>query len=117
MTEKDKGTHLGYAEYHTTVASDLHSDLVDDLAEIREKHSGEERYKNEQQRLLEFHNNISERIDKINKQIDGIMQHESENAVSRANKICESAYQTHQEDDLESIPQNTGFKTAKERSE
>jgi len=115
--EYHRGTHLGYLEYHAVVASESHEQLVDDLAKIREEHSGDERYRKEQQRLLEFHNNISDRIEKIVNQTEGIKEHEDSQAVDRADKIKQSAYNAHQDEGIEEIPQNTGFQKASEWSE
>jgi len=115
--ERYKGERLGYLEYHVSVLEESHAKLVEDLSDIRAEHDGDKRYKREQQRLLDFHNNVSERLEKIIKQIDGVKKHENESVLDKAEEIRESAYHVHQEKGLESIPHNTGFKTAKEHQE
>lgn len=119
MTKHDRGTHIGYLEYHVDVLSDEYAELVTDLDSIRSSYDGrpKEQLEAEQKRLLKFRGVVKDRLEKIEGQLDGVKAHETEVATERAEDIRESAYFVHQEDDLETIPHNTGFKTATEWSQ
>jgi len=115
--DRNRGTHLGYLQYHLKVLSDTLQELDADLEEIRDEYTGDERKIKEQQRFLNFREDVNHRCKKSNKQVDGVKEHETEDTIERSNSICESAYNTHQEEDPDELPQDIGFKKASELNE
>lgn len=114
MSEYDKGTHLGYLEYHIEALSDEMDELDEKLAEIRRSSAGDEQYRRERSALLSFRQDVAKRIKKLSEQSEGVMEHTSDDVREVWERQFESAYSTHQEDGADELPDEVGFKRASE---
>jgi hypothetical protein len=112
ISDRHRATHLGYLEYHQTVMDDKLTEVNKELDVIRKKNSGEEQYKKERDALLEFRTEVSKRLERSIEQLEGVMQHESDETCERAKTQKESSYAVHQEDEKEELRHGEGFTTA-----
>ena len=111
---RHRGQRLGYLEYHAQVLSERVGELDAELQGIREKHSGKEKKLKERSALLDFREDVKNRSERIDYQIEGVKKHEVDDALDVANKQSESSYAVHQGENQ--IPNEAGraFTTASE---
>jgi hypothetical protein len=112
--ERYRGQRLGYLDYHTEVLKDRLDELDVELNQIRQQHSGKEQKTKERSALLKFRQDMKNRIEKIDYQIQGVKKHEHDDALSVAKRQKESSYSVHQEDADDIDTNEDGFTTASE---
>jgi predicted ATP-binding protein involved in virulence len=110
--ENALGSHFGYLAYHVEALSRREEELNDTLQQIDEKPiSGTEQKLEERKALKEFKQDVTERIQQLEKQVANSLEDAPETTHEKAIEIRESAINTHLEED--EIP-DTGFDTASE---
>jgi len=111
---RHRATHLGYLNYHLTVLSDRLTELDRELDVIRKdtNNSDKEQYKKERDELLNFRKEVRKRLKQSTEQLDGALQHESDDVTERAQRQSDSCYTTHQANEAEELSDGEGFVAA-----
>ena len=113
--ERALGDHLGYLAYHIEALDRLDADLETELAAIREEaDSQEERIKSERNALKDYRDDVSNRLVKLETQVENCFEDATETTRKRATDIQESAAATHL--DEAEVP-DTEFQTANDIGE
>lgn len=113
--ERALGDHLGYLAYHIEAISRRDDDLKSKLVTIREEtDSRDERIKAERNALNEYHNDVSDRLAKLEEQVENCFEDATETTRERATDIRESAVATHLDEN--GVP-DTRFQTASDIEE
>ncbi|AFH21463.1 hypothetical protein OSG_eHP1_00165 [environmental Halophage eHP-1] len=112
--KRHRGQRLGYLDYHVATLSDRLEELDTALSDIRQEHSGKERKVKEQSELLDFRQDVKQRLEKIENQVEGVKKHEEDKTLDMAERQKESAYTVHQEEPDKIDMEENGFSTASE---
>jgi len=88
--ERYRGQRLGYLEYHIDVLQERMEQLDAELHTIQTEHSGKQKKLKERSALINFQQDVRQSIDKIQYQINGVKQHESDNALATATRQRDS---------------------------
>jgi len=104
----------GGLDYHVEVLEESIQSLSRELSNIRENNSGDERKRKERTALLDFRENVVNRVPKIRRQVDGILDHLPDELKEGAERQ-RASYQDELGDD---VPDDAdGFTTALNRRE
>lgn len=117
ISDRHRATHLGYLDYHQTVLSDRLTELNKKLDDIRKNNSGEEQHKKERDALLQFRREVSKRLKQSAEQLEGVLQHESDDVTERAYRQSESSHAVHQDDGPDELDAGDGFVTGSSLTE